>query len=117
MYSLSSMTLRDIDERNYTFVSVLVIKECQREHRHHYHHQDKWSDRPLSRQYESFLVHSTQETEALQMAKEYVSERGFILRRWGNDGKACTCCTCYHVYPRQYKKKALQLYEEGKFFA
>jgi len=94
-----SLTIEDIENRNYTFVSVLL---------------DTVDPTNGIIANEKFLVHSPYKGPALNLAKEYVEKHGLTLRPW-NQSNACKCCGCFHLYPRNYIAKARELFAEGKY--
>jgi hypothetical protein len=93
-----SLTAQDISSKNYTYVSVVRRSEVG------------------GLLFEDFLVPSPYKEEALSQAKEYVAQRtAWLLSQWGTHSGACRCCGCYHLYPRNYVRKARRAFSEGRY--
>lgn len=83
--NMKKLTIEDIENKNYTYVTVYRRNEINYN--------------------ESFLVSSPYKDRALILAKEYVKNKGWKIN-WTDD---------YHLYPRNYVKKARELFNEGKY--
>jgi hypothetical protein len=93
------LTWRDIEGRNYTYVTVTRLDAGGSEHH-----------------YEKFLVASAHREQALALAKRYVARQGWQLQ--SDDGTystSCRCCRCYTLYPRNYVRASRKLFTDGKF--
>lgn len=82
------MQEQDIENKNYTYVSVITNRN------------------PM--QIEKFLVHSPYKEEALRLAQRYVENQSWDLQDW-SDGDL------YKLYPHNYIREARRLFAENKF--
>lgn len=92
------MTLspQKIERREFTFVSVIVYEPSG------------------DMRFEKFIVSSPERAAALILAKNYVVQRGWRLQPWNTMSSGeCTCCRRFILYPRNYIKKARELFVKG----
>ena len=95
-----SLTLEQIEQKDYTYVSIVLKGEKEGD-----------NDR-----FDAFLVPSPYKAEAIELAKQYAEEHGLSLRSWDSKSSgSCKCCGCFLLYPRNYVAKSRKLFQEGKY--
>lgn len=94
-----ALTRDDIEARRYTYVT------CTR--------RDGGGPSP----YAAFLVPSPYKLEALAQASAFIEQQGWGVVEYpkGRDGN-CECCGRFALYPRNYVKKARELYAAKLFY-
>lgn len=91
-----NFTIEDVENKNYTFVCV-ETNEANDE-----------SDTT----FEKFIVSSPYKEAALILAKQYVKQQGWELKKMSISPYKSTY---YHLYPRKYRPRARELFEQGKY--
>lgn len=89
---LKGFSEKNLEERNYTYVSVLVQTPGE---------MNSWTP-------EAFLVSSPYKAQYKVLAQRYVAIQGWSLAPWSKGHY-------YMYYPRNYIREATRLFKENKF--
>lgn len=93
------LTVKDLDKRNYTYVTVYLEGENLRS--------------------KAFLVSSPYKKEAARLAKIYIKRKGWKVKKsddeWSKYHYDDIGGECISLYPRNYIKKARILYTKGYY--